>query len=407
MNILFLSLRCPFPPNRGDRIRNYYFIKYLAETHRVTLISFIESENEIRDAQPLEQFCQRIEYVPFDRGEAFVRSALGFFSAQPLQVHYWRSQRMQQKIEQVLAEDQFDLIHAHLFRMGQYISDREQIPKVLDLCDSLALNLNRRSKLDRSFRLPLLKLEEYRVRRYEVEMVQSFDRGLVVADCDYDYLLEQNPDLQLTVIPVGVDLSYFSSVETSEAAVSPNQHLLFTGTMNYFPNVDAVRYFHDRILPLIRRHLPSVHLSIVGTNPDESIQQLASDKVTVTGAVPETRPYFEQATVFVSPMRSGSGLQVKHLEAMAMGVPIVTTTLGASGLDAVAGEHLLVAETPQAFAEQTIGLLQNDARRKKVGLAGQTLIRQKYDWRILGRRLDDVYQRACDAGPTLPLLGMT
>ena len=121
--------------------------------------------------------------------------------------------------------------------------------------------------------------------------------------------------------------------------------------MNYFPNVDAVRYFHDRILPIIQRHLPSVHLSIVGTNPDESIQQLAGDRVTVTGAVPDTRPYFEQATVFVSPMRSGSGLQVKHLEAMAMGVPIVTTMLGASGMDAVAGEHLLVAETPQVFAE--------------------------------------------------------
>ena len=407
MNILFLSLRCPFPPNRGDRIRNYYFIKYLAESHRVTLISFIESDDEIRDAQPLNRFCQRIEYVPFDRGEAFFRSALGFFSAQPLQVHYWRSQRMQQKIEQVLAEDQFDLIHAHLFRMGQYVSDQEQIPKVLDLCDSLALNLNRRSKLDRSFRLPLLKLEEYRVRRYEVEMVQSFDHGVVVAECDYDYLLEQNPDLQLTVIPVGVDPSYFSSVETSEVAAPPNQHLLFTGTMNYFPNVDAVRYFHDRILPIIQRHLPSVHLSIVGTNPDESIQQLAGDRVTVTGAVPDTRPYFEQATVFVSPMRSGSGLQVKHLEAMAMGVPIVTTMLGASGMDAVAGEHLLVAETPQVFAEQIIGLLQDDVRREKIGLAGQALVRQKYDWRILGQRLDDVYQRARDARLIQPLLGTT
>ena len=395
MNILFLSLRCPYPPNRGDRIRNYYFIKHLAKKHRVTLVSFVESIDEIEMAKPLNQLCHQVEFVLFNRARALVNSASGFFSTEPFQVHYWRSLKMQKKVDELLDRNQFDLIHAHLFRMGQYVSKYNGKSKVLDLCDSLALNLSRRYQMDRGPHVPMLKWEADRVKKYEVEMMRSFDYGMVVAQSDRNYLISEDSNLKLAVIPVGIDLDYFIQSEPVEDESVP--HLLFTGTMSYFPNIDAACYFCHQILPLIQEKIPSVHFSIVGSNPKKIVQKLASPSVTVTGTVPDTRPYFNQSSVFVSPMRSGSGLQVKHLEAMATGLPIVTTPLGASGLEGTWGEHLCVAETPKDFANRTIQLIQNSHMRRRIGKSGQNLVRHKYNWHVLGQQLENVYQQTHSA----------
>ena len=395
MNILFLSLRCPYPPNRGDRIRNYYFIKHLAKKHRVTLVSFVESIDEIEMAKPLNQLCHQVEFVLFNRARALVNSASGFFSTEPFQVHYWRSLKMQKKVDELLDRNQFDLIHAHLFRMGQYVSKYNGKSKVLDLCDSLALNLSRRYQMDRGPHVPMLKWEADRVKKYEVEMMRLFDYGMVVAQSDRNYLISEDSNLKLAVIPVGIDLDYFIQSEPVEDESVP--HLLFTGTMSYFPNIDAACYFCHQILPLIQEKIPSVHFSIVGSNPKKIVQKLASPSVTVTGTVPDTRPYFNQSSVFVSPMRSGSGLQVKHLEAMATGLPIVTTPLGASGLEGTWGEHLCVAETPKDFANRTIQLIQNSHMRRRIGKSGQNLVRHKYNWHVLGQQLENVYQQTHSA----------
>ena len=395
MNILFLSLRCPYPPNRGDRIRNYYFIKHLAKKHRVTLVSFVESTDEIEMARPLNQLCHQVEFVLFNRTKALINSASGFFSIEPFQVHYWRSLKMQKTVDELLDRNQFDLIHAHLFRMGQYVTKYNDKSKVLDLCDSLALNLSRRSQMDRGPHIPILKWEANRVKKYEIEMMRSFDYGTVVAQSDRDYLISENPNLKLAVIPVGIDPDYFIQSEPVEDETVP--HLLFTGTMSYFPNVDAACYFCHQILPLIQEKIPSVHFSIVGSNPKKTVQKLASHSVTVTGTVPDTRPYFNQASVFVSPMRSGSGLQVKHLEAMATGLPIVTTPLGASGIEGTWGEHLCIAESPEDFANRTIELIQNLHLRRKIGRSGQNLVRHKYNWHVLGKQLENVYQQTYSA----------
>lgn len=388
MRILFLSLRCPFPPHRGDRIRNYSFIKQLAKDHAVTVVSFAESREETNNIKELRSFCERAELVPFSRLQARKNCIFNFFSKNPLQIHYWRSTKMQRTIDNLLQQMDFELVHAHLFRMGQYVADCEGVPKMLDLCDSMALNLSRRIEIDRSAILPLLKMEQKRVRDYEVEIARVFDHSTVVAQCDHDYLLKQDSDLNLSVIPVGIDLDYFQPSNTDGGL-----NLLFTGTMDYFPNYDAAIYFHNEILPLIVAKHSEVTFSIVGNNPTNQVKQLASDNVTVTGYVPDVRVYFNRATVFVSPMRSGSGLQVKHLEAMAMGVPIVTTTIGAMGIEAIASQDLLVADTPHDFASHVNMLLNDRELRESIGNSGRKLIEEKYDWQILGKRLNEVYSQ--------------
>jgi glycosyltransferase involved in cell wall biosynthesis len=298
---------------------------------------------------------------------------------------------MQRTIDRLLDQHSYDLIHAQLFRMGQYVPHVQGVPKMLDLCDSLGLNLSRRAALDRYLIRTLVKLEAKRVRRYEVEIMNSFDWGTVAAPIDRDYLLQQDATLKMSVVPMGVDLEYFQPTSTDY-----RPHILFTGTMNYFPNWDAALYFHTEIFPLVQEAYPETVFYVVGNAPPNRIRKLVNhENVVVTGYVPETRPYFDDAAVFVSPMRAGSGLQVKNLEAMAMGVPVVTSSLGALGLDASVGENLLVGDTPEAFAKHIIDLIESLDYRQAVGTAGRHLVEEKYSWDVLVQRLEGVYSQIC------------
>ena len=192
---------------------------------------------------------------------------------------------------------------------------------------------------------------------------------------------------------MGVDSEHFQPTSTEY-----RPHILFTGTMNYFPNRDAVTYFHTEIFPLVQEAHPETVFYIVGNAPTSRIRKLANHKnVVVTGYVPETRPYFDDAAVFVSPMRSGSGLQVKNLEAMAMGAPVVTSGLGALGLDARVGEDLLVGDTPEVFAKHIIDLIESPDYRQAVSAAGRRLVEEKYSWDVLARQLEGVYSRICSS----------
>ncbi|MDE0087045.1 MAG: TIGR03087 family PEP-CTERM/XrtA system glycosyltransferase [Candidatus Poribacteria bacterium] len=404
MRILFLSLRSPYPPQRGDRIRSYNFIKQLSKRHDVTLVFFAESDADIEGIEHLTTFCERVEWVRFRRSFATINTAIHCLSRLPLQVHYWYSPQMQRKINQLLAEENFELIHAQLFRMGQYVTHAKETTKVLDLCDSLALNLSRRAELDCTPKRFLVKLEEKRVRRYEVEITKAFDCGTVVANFDRDYLLNQDDTLNLSVVPMGVDLKYFYRHEVNGNGdnetdrLIPNvpenraKNLLFTGTMNYFPNSDAVIYFCNSIFPLIQKRHPDATFFIVGNHPTEQVRKLASQKgVVVTGYVPDIRPYFEKASVFVAPLRAGSGIQTKNLEAMAMGTPIVTTSIGAMGMEAEAEKELLIADKPEIFAERVIHLIENPDIRENLADAGRKRVEASYDWPVLVERLEQVY----------------
>jgi glycosyltransferase involved in cell wall biosynthesis len=321
---------------------------------------------------------------------------------------------MQRKINQLLAEENFQLIHAQLFRMGQYVIKTEGIAKVLDLCDSLALNLSRRAELDCTPKRFLVKLEEKRVRRYEVEIMKAFDSGTVVAHFDRDYLLNQDNSLNLSVVPMGVDLKYFQPLKVNndsngadvtekqnmtltvqeDFADDRSKNLLFTGTMNYFPNSDAVIYFCNNVFPLIQKRYPDATFYIVGNHPTEQIRRLSDQKgVVVTGYVPDIRPYFEKASVFVAPLRAGSGIQTKNLEAMAMGIPVVTTSIGAMGLEAETDTELLIADTPETFAERVIYLIENPDIRQNLANAGRKRVEASYDWQVLVNRLEQVYDQ--------------
>lgn len=390
-NLLFLSLRFPYPPQRGDRIRAYYFIKELSKKHNISLISFFDSEEEIEQIDELRKYCSQVKVVKFSQLRAYFNSVIYSLSSKPIQVGYWHSPDMQKTVDKSIAANDFDIIHVQFFRMAQYITKYTDYPKILDLTDALSLNLNRRAKLDRGLSYPLVKLEERRVRKYEVEIIKEFDVGTMVSAFDRDYLLDLDDSLELTVIPMGVDLDYFSPGKSSYKS-----QVLFTGTMNYFPNYDAVLYFCNEIFPIVKQKLPDVSFYVVGNNPHKKLQQIASKDIVITGHVPDVRPYFDDSAVFVCPLRAGSGMQTKNLEAMAMGVPVVTTSVGLEGLDATPGKEIFVADNPVDFANQLIRLIEEPALRRKVSESERKLVETKYSWSEIVRGLDQVYEQIVD-----------
>lgn len=416
MKILFLSLRFPYPPNRGDRIRAYNFIKHLSKDHAITLISFAHSKEDFDNIAHLEKYCHSIRVVSFKPLEAYVSLGKRFFSKAPLQVSYFSSRRMQKEVEAAVCKGDFDLLHVHFFRLAPYVLPFNSVPKFLDLCDSFSINLQRRARLDRSLFWPLLKLEEKRVRRYETDIVQRFDLTAMVSELEKNYMLslrQERQDLNLCVIPLGVDLEYFKPAfdgdhryQEDDSTLRPRglknstsdpkieNQLLFTGTMNYFPNCDAVCHFYKQIFPFIRANLPNIRFYIVGHQPSKKMWQLAKDKaVVVTGKVADVRPYFRKASVFVCPLRAGSGVQAKILEAMAMGTPVVTTSIGLEGIEAIPDRDLLVADEPEEFAQKTLELIRDAQFRQKIAQNARKLVESRYSWDSVVNLLNAAYEK--------------
>jgi sugar transferase (PEP-CTERM/EpsH1 system associated) len=389
MKILYLSLRFPYPPHSGDKIRTYNVLKKLSENHSIHFISFCHPSQGSELNKQLAEYCDKIETASFSKLRAYKNCLLYFSFAEPFQINYWHSREMQRKIDRALESSDFDLIHVQFFRMAQYVRKYNNIPKLLDSCDSYALNLSRRAKLDRGLSWPLLIVETNRVKKYEVEIARHFNSVTLVSPLDMNCLYSLDKNIPLSVVPMGVDLEYY---QPGNEAYGPN--LLFTGTIKYFPNSDAILYFYNEIFPIIKNAVPDVKFYVVGNLPPKKIRKLeAGGDVIVTGRVEDVRPYFDKSAVFVCPLRSGSGMQTKILESMAMGVPVVTSSMGVQALEASIGKDILVSDKPEEFAQKVISLLKDRERRQSIAQNSRKLVEEKYGWSTIVKRFDAIYKK--------------
>lgn len=392
MHILYLSLRYPYPPTRGDRIRAYHFLRELARGHEVSVVSFW-SRGDPEDERALSEFCVRcwrVPYRPFWGRLNAVKALWG--SEEPLQNALWFSEAMRRTVHEALEVVSPDSIQVQLFRMAPYIAD-VSTPKLLDLCDSMTLNLQRRkARESRLFRRFLVGVEERRVRAYEPRIARRFDRVLFIAPPDREAFWALAPDVSAEVLPSGVDVNFFDPQAPFTRPDSPPV-LLFTGTMDYFPNLDAGSYLADEIFPRVRETYPKAELFLVGARPPRRLARRNGwGGVWVTGCVPDVRPYFDRATVFVAPMRCGSGLQTKNIEAMAMGVPLVTTTLGGNGLLAEPGKDYLRADDTEGLVRAIRHLLADPEQRRHFAQRGRAYVEREHDWKRIGERLRNLHE---------------
>ena len=389
MKILFITSRFPYPPIRGDKIRVFNLMRELAKNHEVSLASFATAEDGGNYVK-LKEFIPRIERAVFKPWRAYLNCLTGLFTKTPLQVHYYRSPAMRDAVAKLVDEVKPDVIHAHLIRTAQYALAYPDIPKVLDICDSMTLNYDRMLAYRRDAISYIHRLERPRTRSYESTVPLLFDANTVISSHDQDYIASLAPDASLEIVPGGVDTDYFRPLVGDKKS----SRLAFMGTMSYFPNESAMTWFVRDVLPVIKRTVPDVELAVVGNNPSSDVKRLAEDTaVTVTGFVDDVRPIVGSAEIFVCPIRAATGLNTKIIEAMSMGLPVVATPEACEGIGVADGENVLLASEPMDFAEAVLRLLDDAGLRESLGSAGREFVMRSYTWEQAAAKLEAVYTK--------------
>lgn len=399
MNILFVArLEMAYPPSDGGEVRMFNLIRCLCPQHQVTLLALSDpSAEQMAGTTYLRSLGCRVHVVPFPTRPVWQRRALlvrQFWRGEVLHIVDSYYPQVARQLSALTASEPFDVVDIQLMNLAPYLHDIAPDYRgctVLSMHDIDYVRFRRILSVERSWpgKLRTLYLDLLFSRRTMLRYARRFDQCVVVSPADREILRRDAPDLDVAVVPNGVDVAAYPMLDDPPLAPT----LCFAGKMSYRPNVDAVLYFCREVLPLIRQQIPDVKLWIVGRNPTAAVQALASEHIVVTGYVESMIPYYQQSAVCVVPLRAGGGTRLKVLEAMALGRPVVSTPVGCEGLEVVHGQHMLIADTPEEFAAQTVRLLQDRALQKHLARHARQLIETVYDWSVIARKLVHVYNR--------------
>lgn len=420
--LLFLTPQVPYPPHQGTTIRNYNLLANLAGDYEIHLLSFQNSTDDSPDNSPLPHYCAAIEAVPMPPPRSLLsRAVKTFASPSPDMGLRLASKTFQARLGMLLERYRYDvvqiegiemapyglwLVHHPLWRNAQQKEDLPSIPigrprLVFDDHNAEYVLQQRAWETDRRkparWHAAAYSLVQWdKLRRYERQICQQADRVIAVSEADRAALLRLDRKLDVTVIPNGVDLDYYAAYSRAHDSQAPNygpNALVFTGKMDFRPNVDAVTWFARDILPLVRREVGDARFVIVGKEPHPRVQELAGlDGVTVTGFVPDIRAHIAAAAVYVVPLRMGGGTRLKVLEAMAMRSALVSTRLGCEGFPLTDGQELLFADDAESFARSVVALLREPDRRARLGEAGRRFVEATYGWPAIVPKLKAVYR---------------
>ena len=389
LNILVLSAYPPALGLHGGAVRMYYNLKFLASRHRVTLLSFVEHERErelLGKLKPLGIAVRSVRRLP--------SPPRSLWMPQPPEHYEFSSPEMAAEVRQVTKSQRFDVIQAEYFQMAQHVPRNASPHKILTLHEvEYANEAEALRKAGRPWR-KLGKFYDWMVQlNYEVRSCARFDAIVCMTDEDSRLLAEFVPPEKLRTIHIGVDSRFFDGGRRSNDA-GRNRRMLFVGNYRHRPNRESVHYFVDRILPAIHRQVPDAEFWIVGGNAEMLDSKRLSNcpGVHLEGYVEDIRPLYRGCAVFVAPIISGNGMRVKLLEAMSMGMAVITSPRGAQGFQARGGEHLVIADSAEAFVSNTVQLLQDKDRCADLGARARDLIRQRYDWSVIGRQFLDLVE---------------
>ncbi len=396
MRILWLKSDLLLPLDKGGKLRTWHLMRHLAQRHEITYLAFTEPGQPAADVDGMHAVAARVETVT--RSEPakgtfrfYADAAMHLADPLPYAVAKYRSGEFKRRLNALLASQRFDLIVCDFLFPAVNLPKRLPCPAVLFTHNVESEIWRRHAENKTGIQKALYGAQYQRMLRYERETLARFDGVLAVSDADRQTFNALYPGAirqPVHVVPTGVDTDYFAPTRTSHAAPRTS-HLIFTGSMDWLPNEDAMEYFCRDILPLIRAEEPGVTLSIVGRTPTPAVKRLAGEHgVQVTGRVDDVRPYIQEAAVYIVPLRIGGGTRLKIFEAMAMGKAVVSTTIGAEGLPVTDGEHVLLADEPRPFAQAVVGLLRDAGRRTRIETAGRSLVVERYDWSAVAGALE-------------------
>lgn len=403
MKILWVSQNIPYPPKTGVLQRNYNLIREASRIGEVTLLAISKEDilptpvdfDEARSE--LGKFCRRIEIVelPIESSRLLLFTVLlkSVFTSDPFSVNWIKSSEMTETIERLMRETDFDVIHYDTISLAAYHQLAGATAKALNHHNIESHLFKRRAKIERN---PLKRfyyhLEGNKLERFEADVCPQFDVNFTVSELDRQRLIDIAPSASADVIANGVDCEYFRPHHDS--GVTPESIIMVSG-MNWFPNRDAVMYMCDEIWPVLSQAYPNISFTVVGSSPPQKLLDLAQhdSRIKVTGFVDDVRTYIAKAQIYLCPMRDGGGTRLKILDALAMGKPIVATTLAYEGISVTPDLNVLVADTPGDFVKQVGRLFDDQDLRTELENEARRFVMQHYSWPVIGDRLEAGYQR--------------
>ncbi len=402
VRLLFLTPQMPYPPHKGTAIRNYNLIAGLAARHAIDLLTFADAESAaIGAASPLADVCRRIGAIPTPARSAARRALTTLLSPWPDMALRLRSPRFADRLALWLRERDYAIVQIEGIEMAQYGMQAQglapHVRRVFDDHNAEWLLQRRTYEAERQLKgwsagAIYSLIQTSKLKRYERAVCRSADHVLAVSDADAAAIRWLDPSRPIAVVTNGVDTAHYRP-----GAVTPigfgAPALVFSGTMNFRPNVDGVLWFADRVLPKVRTSIPAAEFVVVGQQPHARLSSLRGRAgIRITGAVDDVRPYLAGAAVCVVPLRMGGGTRLKALEAMAIGAPVVSTSMGLDGFDVENGCEAVIADDPDRFAAEVVGVIRDADRRRALAERGRQFVEAKYDWKQIVPRLEEVYE---------------
>jgi polysaccharide biosynthesis protein PslH len=381
-NLLYLVHRLPYPPNKGDKVRSCHLLKHLAARHRVYLGSFIDDPDDVQHLPLLRTLCADVFAPRLHTGRARAASLLGLASGEPLTLRYYRDAVLQRWVRQTVQREKIDAVVVFSSSMAQY-AEGLGLPTLVDLVDVDSAKWTAYADAHRWPMSWLYRREGTRLLACERAVVAGAARSFLSTEKEAALFRSLAPGCagQVEAMNNGVDAEYFAPDPARPSPFAAGEvPVVFTGAMDYWPNVDAVSWFAREMLPALRRARPTLRFHIVGRSPSAAVQALAGDAVHVSGTVPDVRPYLQHAAVVVAPLRLARGVQNKVLEAMAMGRPVVAARGCGEAIHATAGAELLLADDAAGHVDHVLALLADPQRAAQIGQAGRRRVVSDYAW---------------------------
>jgi sugar transferase (PEP-CTERM/EpsH1 system associated) len=366
MRILFLAHRLPYPPDKGDKIRSFWALKTLSKRHEIDLFCFYDDPQDESQIANLRRYCQACYAEPLSFLGSRARALSALVGGRPFSKAFFCSRTMTRRVAEAVQARSYDLVFIFGSSMAQYAEPWPNLPRILDLVDVDSDKWVQYSRHSRGPRSWFWKLEGRRLETYECALVHSFSNTLLCTEAEAQLLRSKAPNGMINVLQNWLDMDYYrpAAVPVPDKLRSLQPYVIFTGTMDYFPNVDAVQFFCREVLPLIRSQVPKLHFVVAGRNPSAQVLRLAADSaIYVTGTVPDIRPYLRGAAVAVAPMRIARGVQNKILEALAMDVPVVASSAAADALPQDLASLLAAEAEPRLLAASVVGYLVDPPER--------------------------------------------
>lgn len=391
MKIFVLLPRIPWPLEKGDKLRAYNQIKQLAKNNEIILCALNDNKKVDKQAafQAMQPYCASVNFIDLPKIGILFNVFRSYLLGLPLQCGYFYSSKAKKKVHKLIEHHNPDMLFGQLLRVAPYLH-KVKLPKTIDYQDVFSMGMKRRAEIAGIFTKPFFEMEYNRLRKYENKIFDEFDVKTIISEQDRANIDHPEKN-KILIVPNGVDHEYYKPIEREK-----KYDIVFTGNMGYAPNVNAVEFLAYEILPKVWEKIPNAKMYIAGAQPDPRVKKVACDNIIVSGWIDDMREAYAQSRIFIAPMRIGTGLQNKLLEAMSMKIPCITTSLANGSLHAVNGKEILVDNSSSELAADIVYLLQHPEKAAELAEEGYNFVNRVYDWGAATKIMEDAMNQVLD-----------